>query len=126
MKLATSLAASIKDHYEIEPVLIKGHDGIFQVSINDDKVYTNNSECSVLPKIIEILEKVYERGGIPIKSLSAITAQELSLDGAACPLPGASLDIKKQVPIQQSIVGLNDDSTTNSSGDKCGCSCDSC
>ena len=124
--MATSLAATIKDCYEIEPVFVKGHDGIFEVSINGDKVYTNNRECSVLPKTIEILEKIHERGGIPIKPLSAITAQDLSIDGAACPLPGAPPDIKKQVPIQQSIAGLNDECTTESSDDKCGCSCDSC
>jgi hypothetical protein len=124
--VATSLVASIKDHYEIEPVLVIGHDGIFEVLINGDKVYTNNSECSVLPKPIEILEKINERGGSPIKPLSAITAQALSLDGAACPLPGALPDKKKQVPLQQSIAGLNDDCTAESSDDKCGCSCDSC
>jgi hypothetical protein len=124
--MATSLAASIKDHYEIEPVLLKGHDGIFEVLINGDKIYTNNSECSVLPKTIEILEKIHERGGSPIKPLSTITAQALSLDGAACPLPGTLSDIKEQVPIQQSIAGLNDDCTAESSDDKCGCNCDSC
>lgn len=125
--MATSLAASIKDHYAIEPVLVKGHDGIFEISINADNVYTNNSECSVLPKTIEILEKIHERGGRPIKTLSVITAQELSLDGAACPLPGAPLDMKKQVPIQQTIAGLKDGcTTTGSSDDTCGCSCDSC
>jgi hypothetical protein len=124
--MATSLAASIKDHYEIEPVLLKGHDGIFEVLINGDKVYTNNSECSVLPKTIEILEKIHERGGSPIKPLSTITAQALSLIGAACPLPGTLSDIKEQVPIQQSIAGLNDDCTAESSDDKCGCNCDSC
>ena len=106
---------------------MKGHDGIFEVSINADNVYTNNSECSVLPKTIDILEKIHEHGGSPRKPLSAITAQELSLDGAACPLPGARLDMKKQVPVQQSIAGLNDGcTTTESSDDTCGCSCDSC
>jgi hypothetical protein len=67
--MATSLAASIKDHYEIEPVLLKGHDGIFEVLINGDKIYTNNSECSVLPKTIEILEKIHERGGSSDKTI---------------------------------------------------------
>jgi hypothetical protein len=124
--LATSLAASIKDYYEIEPVFVKGHDGIFEVSINADKVYTNNSECSVLPKTIEILEKIHERGGSPIKPLSAITAQELSLDGAACPLPGAQSDVKQQLTVQQTITGLQNDRAPDSSSGTCGCDCDSC
>jgi hypothetical protein len=124
--MATSLAASIKNHYEIEPVFVKGHDGIFEVSINGDRVYTNNSECSILPETSIILEKTRLAGGNPIKPLSSVTFQELSLEGAACPLPGTQSGIKQHVPTQQTITGLQDDRAPESSSGTCGCDCDSC
>jgi hypothetical protein len=124
--MATSLAASIQDHFRIKPVFVEGHDGIFEVSINGDRVYTNNSECSILPETSMILEKIHLQGGKPIKPLSSIISQELSLEGAACPLPRSQPDIKQHVPIQQNMAGLNADCTTESSDDNCGCSCDSC
>jgi hypothetical protein len=124
--MATSLAASIKDHYEIEPVLLKGHDGIFEVLINGDKVYTNNSECSVLPETSMTLEKIHLAGGKPVKPLSSLIYQELSLEGAACPLPGTQPDIKQHVPIQQTITGVQYEREPDSSSGSCGCDCNSC
>lgn len=124
--MATSLAASIRDHFGIGTDLVEGHEGIFEVSINGDKVYTNKSECSILPKTNEILEKIHMQGGSPLKSLSTITPQELSLEGATCPLPGTPPDIKKQMSSQQTITGLQDDRTTVSSSGTCGCDCKSC
>jgi hypothetical protein len=124
--MATSLAASIKNHYEIEPVFVKGHDGIFEVSINGDRVYTNNSECSILPETSLILEKIHLAGGHPIKPLSSVTSQELSLEGAAWPLSGTQSGIKQHVPTQQTITGLQDDRAPESSSGTCGCDCDSC
>jgi uncharacterized protein involved in outer membrane biogenesis len=124
--MATSLAASIKDHYEIEPVFVKGHDGIFEVSINGDRVYTNNSECSILPETSIILEEIRLAVGNPIKPLSSVTFQELSLGGAAWPLSGTQSGIKQHVPTQQTITGLQDDRAPESSSGTCGCDCDSC
>ena len=122
--MATSLAASVKDHFGIDPVFVDGHEGIFEVSINNDKVYTNNSECSILPETSMILEKIQLQGGKPIKPLSYLTSQKMSLEGAACPLPSTQSDITQHAPILQNINGLNDDCTTENSD--CGCSCDSC
>jgi hypothetical protein len=73
--MATSLAASIKDHFGIDPVFVEGHEGIFEISINNSKVYTNNSECSILPETSLILEKINLAGGYPIKPLSSVTSQ---------------------------------------------------
>jgi len=124
--MATSLAVSIKDHFGIEPVCVEGHEGIFEVSIKGDKVYTNNSECSILPETSIILEKIRLGGGNPIKPLSSVTSQELSLEGAACPLPGNQSDIKQHVSIQHTIAGLQDDCAPESSSGTCGCDCNSC
>ena len=124
--MATSLAASIKDHFAIEPVFIEGHEGIFEVSVIGDKINTNNSECSILPETSFILEKILLGGGNPIKPLSSVTSQELSLEGASCPLPGTESDIKEHVPIQKSITGLQDDRSPESSSGTCGCDCNSC
>jgi hypothetical protein len=66
--MATSLAASIKDHFGIDPVFVEGHEGIFEISINNSKVYTNNSECSILPETSLILEKIHLAGGVSYKT----------------------------------------------------------
>lgn len=123
--MAASLAASIKDHFDIEPALVEGHDGIFEVAINAQKVYTNNSECSILPETMEILEHIHLHGGTPLKPLSSASSQELSLDGAACPLPTAHFDIKPQLSIQHIIKGLHDENTAESDSGDCGCGCKS-
>ena len=126
MNTATSLAASIKDYYRIEPVLIEGHDGIFEVSITGDTIYTNRSECSVLPETRDILKKLQQHGGRPVKPLPSVDIQELSLDGAACPLPVGTSAKQDSVSIQKTIVGVKDDQTAENTNGECGCTCDSC
>ncbi len=58
MPKAASLAANIEERFAISPVMIEGHEGIFEVRINGETVYTNRSECSVLPGDEEIFSKI--------------------------------------------------------------------
>jgi selT/selW/selH-like putative selenoprotein len=51
------LQAAIKDKYGITAVLKEGHSGIFEVSINDDVVYTNETTYR-FPNDEEIFEKI--------------------------------------------------------------------
>ena len=43
------MQAAIKNKYGITSVLKEGHSGIFEVSINDDVVYTNVGVANNLP-----------------------------------------------------------------------------
>jgi selT/selW/selH-like putative selenoprotein len=51
------LQAAIKNKYGITAVLKEGHSGIFEVSINDDVVYTNETTYR-FPNDEEIFEKI--------------------------------------------------------------------
>jgi Rdx family len=53
------LQASIKTKYGITAVLKEGHSGIFEVSINDDVVYTNETTYR-FPTDEEIFAKIDE------------------------------------------------------------------
>ena len=51
------MQAAIKNKYGISAVLKEGHSGIFEVSINDDVVYTNETTYR-FPNDEEIFEKI--------------------------------------------------------------------
>jgi hypothetical protein len=51
------LQAAIKNKYGLTAVLKEGHSGIFEVSINDDVVYTNETTYR-FPADEEIFEKI--------------------------------------------------------------------
>ena len=51
------MQAAIKTKYGITSVLKEGHSGIFEVSINDDVVYTNETTYR-FPNDEEIFEKI--------------------------------------------------------------------
>ena len=51
------MQAAIKSKYGITSVLKEGHSGIFEVSINDDVVYTNETTFR-FPTDEEIFEKI--------------------------------------------------------------------
>ena len=51
------MQAAIKNKYGITAVLKEGHSGIFEVSINDDVVYTNETTFR-FPTDEEIFEKI--------------------------------------------------------------------
>ena len=57
MPQASSLQAAIKTKYGLTAVLKEGHSGIFEVSINDDVVYTNETTFR-FPTDEEIFEKI--------------------------------------------------------------------
>ena len=51
------MQAAIKTKYGLTAVLKEGHSGIFEVSINDDVVYTNETTYR-FPTDEEIFEKI--------------------------------------------------------------------
>jgi glutaredoxin len=58
LSLASSLAASIKNKLGINVELIKGHNGIYQVAVNDNVIYSNQGTCSQRPKEEDILREI--------------------------------------------------------------------
>ena len=67
------MAATIKLTLGIKAVLLEGHGGIFEVSLNDKIIYSNNREChqEFIPEIIvrNIGEAISSKN-IPEKGLS--------------------------------------------------------
>ena len=58
LPLASSLAAAIKDKYNVKVELVEGHGGILKVTMGDTVIYDNSSRCGRLPTIDEILKIV--------------------------------------------------------------------
>ena len=58
MRTAAGLADAIKDTFDIPANLIEGHDGIYEVTVNMDIVYTNRGKCSRLPTTGEVLKEI--------------------------------------------------------------------
>ena len=58
MRTAAGLADAIKDTFDITANLIEGHNGIYEVTVNRDIVYTNRGECSRLATTGEVLKEI--------------------------------------------------------------------
>jgi len=55
---AAGLADAIKDTFGITANLIEGHNGIYEVTVNNGIVYTNRGKCSSLPTPGEVLKEI--------------------------------------------------------------------
>jgi hypothetical protein len=58
LRAAAGLADAVKDTFGIPANLIEGHNGIYEVTVNGDIVYTNRGKCSRLPTIGEVLKEI--------------------------------------------------------------------
>ena len=58
MATAAGLADAIKNTFGITVNLIQGHNGIYEVSVNSDIIYTNRGKCSRLPTTGEVLKEI--------------------------------------------------------------------
>ena len=64
---ATSLAATIKDTFSIEPELIEGSNGIFDVFADGTMVFSKH-ETDRFPEHAEVVNTLQNRGALPVKS----------------------------------------------------------
>ena len=63
--MATSLAAAIKTAFDVEANLVKGHDGIYEVSAGGRVVYSNSKTCKTgFPEHREIIESISSTTGM--------------------------------------------------------------
>lgn len=78
MGAASGLAAEIRKTFGVAVELLEGHDGIYEVTLNGDMVYTNQGKCSRLPTVGEVK-------GIIAKYVD--------------PLPGEKLEMTEVLPM---------------------------
>jgi len=58
LRFAASLAALIEKKFGIVVKLIEGANGIYEMTVNSEIVYTNQDRCGQLPSDGEILGKI--------------------------------------------------------------------
>ena len=51
----------MSDTFGVQPQLIEGHNGIFEVLLDSKVIYTNHSACSRMPTIPEVLQEIGRR-----------------------------------------------------------------
>ncbi len=49
------MAATIEKKFGLKPILVEGHNGIFQVQVNARPIWDNQSKCTRIPAEGEIL-----------------------------------------------------------------------
>ncbi|UCE97442.1 MAG: Rdx family protein [Dehalococcoidia bacterium] len=52
------MAASIKDKFDYDVQLIKGHNGIFKITLNDKVIFDNGNDYTVRPTKNFILQEI--------------------------------------------------------------------
>ena len=66
--MATSLAATIESTFNIKTRLNKGHDGIYEVSVDGKIAYSNKSQCGrAFPSNTQIIEQISKLTGMRVK-----------------------------------------------------------
>jgi hypothetical protein len=78
--MASGLAARIKDIFGIIPLLVEGHNGIYNVSINGQVAVTNQGKCTGIPTDEEILQEIRKH---------------------TAPLPGKEKMLKAVIPVMK-------------------------
>jgi hypothetical protein len=61
LKNAAGLAEVVAETFGVRPKLIEGHNGIFDVLLDSRVIYTNQSACSRMPTIPEVLQEIGRR-----------------------------------------------------------------
>lgn len=111
--MASGLEALIKKQFGIQAFLDKGHDGIFEVSVNGEQLYTNNKKCNTFPETMDVLLKLEKMGAVPKRPFLVKNHKPLSIEGAACTLP------IQEVNLSTLPVHTNSSSSDCSSGSCC-------
>jgi len=85
---ATSLVAAIESAFNINATLIEGHNGIYQVSVNNKVMYSNQGQCSQgFPDDALIIEQIGQLIGVQPEKVTQPISQLDQEQGPACSLP---------------------------------------
>ena len=64
------MAAAIKNKFGIVAELVEGHNGIYEVAINDNVIYSNRGICSQRPKEEQVFEEIQKHAApLPVEEL---------------------------------------------------------
>ncbi len=89
--MATGLAASIESAFDVKAKLVEGHDGIYQVTVEDQLVYTNKGQCSQgFPKERQLLEQIGKSLGVNPKLTTFLEPKVETKEAPSCALPGTN------------------------------------
>lgn len=125
--MATSLAAAIESALDLDVELVEGHNGIYEVSVDNEVVYTNMSQCGQgFPSADQIVEQIGRFIGVTPKRLAPSESRPEQEQSPACPLPIQSPDVKIadqkpmfMPPFIQSDYGCGSPGSVPSSGNGC-------
>lgn len=85
--------ATIEAAFDIDVLSVEGHDGIYEVTVDAQVIYTNYQTCSQgFPKDWDIVEKVGRFLGLEPRGVEAGRIEGESAPAAACALPHPSAD----------------------------------
>jgi hypothetical protein len=127
--MATSLAASIESAFNLRAGLIEGHDGIYEVSVENEIVYSNFSQCKQGGFSAEqIVEEIGQFIGVKPKQIEPSDSDANQDQAPACSLPNHKLkgDNSKPLPMFNSTDSQSDcgcsPADSSQSSNSCGCS----
>lgn len=110
--MAAGLADMIRQDFGMSPTLREGHDGIFEIRMDGNVVYSNASQCGRLPEPAEVRRSLVESGAKSLGKGREVLRDEGISRGLSCPLPPEPPAAGKEgvaLPM---------------AGDGCVCSCD--
>lgn len=93
--MATSLAAAIKNEFGLIAELNEGHNGIYEVAINGNIVYTNQEQAVQFPTDEEIFQEIRQyKAPLPEKGQEEYPTE--TTDSAPyCSWPPASANLQE-------------------------------
>lgn len=103
--MAAGLAAEIEQLFGLKVTLAEGHDGVFDIRLNNDPLCTGSGKCGGLPEPSEVAALLQARG-FSLKEGAEAAAPGASVTGIHCPLPAVEEETGKELPM---------------AGDGCGC-----
>lgn len=125
--MAASLAAAIESAFDMEVELVEGHNGIYEVSVKNEVLYTNKGQCSQgFPRHEQIIEQIGQFIGVAPKRSTQSESQTEQDQAQSRALPNQSRgdSITDPLPMinpgdPSSDCGCGPDSSFPSSGAAC-------
>ena len=110
--MAAGLADMIRKDFGMSPTLREGHDGIFEIRMDGNVVYSNASRCGRLPEPPEVRRSLVESGAKSPGKGREVLSDEGIFRGLSCPLT------------PDSPAAAKEGAALPMAGDGCACSCD--
>lgn len=86
--MAARLATAIESALDLRVELVEGHNGIYEIALDNDVVYTNRGQCSQgFPDDIKIVELIGRSIGVTSKPQASPEPKADLEQAPACPLP---------------------------------------